>query len=342
LHAGFLMREVRRTYFVPLDRLDLEDTSKRPRGTLAEVRFGPCRIALLDKSGIAGLIPEASLQRFGDLYAWPARLSGFYWLIIPTTEPAGPIWERSWMSILYKPVGAIGHVPLYPTRYPEPVEDALFTVLLCLVKTPSGEPWQPFFVPWVYSITDDPFAEPPRAPNPARLTWTLVGDENDEIEVPDRSECFKVTPEVLEAALQQRWERLQTASSATNANLHPLTKHFFVKALFEEGIDEIVANLSCIEATLMLPEPNGRRKMRARYKRLVRDARAEGWLEQGYRLRDDYLHSLGSPSSKITWEQLGSTRWSVVRAVDEYLACTQADAHFDRRQLLLMLSNETQ
>ena len=83
-------------------------------------------------------------------------------------------------------------------------------------------------------MTDDPFAQPPRAPDPSALSWTLVGPPDDEFEAPDRSEIFKTTRKRLEEALEQQWRRLQAALARDNtdrANFHPLTKHFFVKAL---------------------------------------------------------------------------------------------------------------
>lgn len=340
LHAAFLMSKVLRTHFVPLDRLDLTDPTTKPRETVRQVRFGPCEIVLLNKEELAERIPVRAVSRF-DRWRWfpIQRLADFYWLIVPEIEEAGPIWRRSWSSWLDTPINEIGRVHLYESTHPDPIENALFTLLLCLVKDPSDAPWEPFGIPWVYSVTDDPFAEPPRAPDPSALTWTLIGDEHDEIEVPYRSDGFHVTQREVEAALAQRWERLQAALERANsekANFHPLTKHFFVKALAQGGIDEIVANLSCIEATLMLRERNGRKKMMDRYKRLVGDGDAYDWLQRAYHLRDKYLHSLGSPTEATSWKQLAQTRWSVVKAVDAYLS--QAETRgLNREQLLRSL-----
>jgi hypothetical protein len=58
------------------------------------------------------------------------------------------------------------------------------------------------------------------------------------------------------------------------ASLHPLTKHFFVKGFREDGADEIIALIRRIEATLMLPDEKGTKKIKKRYKKLVSDETA--------------------------------------------------------------------
>lgn len=342
LHRAFLMPEVRRTYFVPLDRLELADRNKRPPKTIQQIGFGPCEIALLEKAALLDRIPVAALGRFDRGFWFPVDdLAGFYWLIVAKDEEAGPIWRRSWYAIFDTPLDAIGRLTLYEPTYPAPLEDALFVLLLCLVKEPSDVPWEPFYIPWIYSLTNDQFAEPPPAPDPSRLSWTLVGPPNEEFEVPDRSERFKVTQEELEAALTQRWRLLQSALErlgTDRASLNPLTRHFFVKAFSEHGIDQVLANLSCIEATLMLPREKRRTEMMKRYERLVRDGNAYAWLDDAYDIRNKYLHSTGHPGEAMSWEDFANTRWSIVKGVDAYLSLTATRADLNREQLLSSLT----
>jgi hypothetical protein len=320
----------------------LEDpTQQNPDRRVRDISFGPNAVILLSTTELGQRVRQEALKRFARWQQFPVeRLDTFYWLFSSARETAGPIWERTWASIFHKPLDAIGRVPVFEPTYPAPIEDALFVLLLGIVKEPKEVPWKPFAVPWTYSFTDDPFSDAPRAPDPSALTWTLIGDPDEEIEVPDRSESFEITHQHLEA-LEQLWRKLQSAVARTNtdhANFHPLTKHFFVKALAEEGIDEIVANISCVEATLMLNEPRGRPKMEKRYKRLVGDGKEHEWLQRGYNLRDEYLHSLGDPTAMISWNDLGQTRWSVTKAVERYLDLTEEEGELNREALLLSLS----
>ena len=124
-----------------------------------------------------------------------------------------------------------------------------------------------------------------------------MGDENDQFEVPDQSEIFDFGTRLLDA-LQQRWNELETVlarADTDDANFHPLTKHFFVKALSEHGVDEILSNLSCLKASLQLKQEKNRTKLTQRFASLVADDQAALWLEATYRLRNDYLHSVGDP-----------------------------------------------
>jgi hypothetical protein len=341
LHQSFLSTEVNRTYFAPLDRLGLEDTTQHPWQKLEHIRFGPNEILLLKSADLAQAVRYEALKRFDRWYWLPIEsLDDFYWLMVRTREEAGPIWTRTWHAVVHMTWSEVGRVPVFEPTYPGPVEDALFVLLLTLVKEQSETLWKHFAVPWTYSVTDDPFAQPDRAPNPSALTWTVVGNPDDEFEVPDRSEIFETTQKRLEDAVQQRWRLLQAALARTDteqANFHPLTKHFFVKALAEEGIDEVLANISCIEATLQLPEEKTRKNLMNRYKRLVGDEEAYQWLKHAYDLRNKYLHSLGNPKEAISWKDLAHARWSVIKAVDRYLALTEARSEFSRERLLQSL-----
>jgi hypothetical protein len=202
------------------------------------------------------------------------------------------------------------------------------------------EPEKPFAIPWVYSFTDDPFSEPSRAPDRSSLSWTIVGDEEHEYEVPDQSNYFSFNKVEIETALRERWNRLQATlnrSAAVGANFHPLTKHFFMKAFQEEGVDEIIALISCIEATLMLPDEKGPDRLKKRYKKLVSDDMAYDSLELAYAIRRRYLHALGDHRDTMDWKEFGKSRWAVAKAVDNYLTLAGRRSGEDRETLLRSL-----
>ncbi len=227
----------------------------------------------------------------------------------------------------------INKIKLYDPVFPETVEDALFIILLCLLKDSPDGSRKPFAVPWVYSFTDDPFSEPPQAPDPSALSW------DPERDVPDLPNYFSFTTAAIEKVLAERWSRLEATRNqplARSANFHPLTKHFLMKAFQEEGVDEIIALISCIEATLMLPGERRTEKLKERYKRLVNDDTAYDVLELAYSIRHKYLHALSDQRDAIDWRELAKCRWAVAKAVDNYLTLS-AESGEDRENLLRSL-----
>ena len=343
LHRAFLSSQISRAYFVPLDRLSLRDRSARPHKNVTNIHFGPNEVVLLTKSELSRRIPEDGLRRFGYLYEFPTeRLDDRYWLIVNVKEKAGSIWNRTWRRFLYEPIGASGKTPMFKPIFPNEIEEAIFVLLLNLKKEPKDMTWDSFTVPWIYSFTDDPFAKPNRAPDPSALSWDFVGDHGEGFKVSNKSEEFDLTEENVQG-LRQRWDKLQAALAKTddeNANIHPLTLHFFIKAFTEEGIDEIIANISCIEATLRLPNEWSRKKSMKRYEQLVKDKNCHQWLENAYELRNNYLHSLGDPRAAITSTDVARTRLSVLKAVDAYLNLASRYCDRNRKSLLDTLSKE--
>ena len=234
LHSAFRRQSNRRTYLVPLDRLSLEDRSSGGRREVASVRFGPNEVVRLDRDELAGRVPVDALARFGARYRFPTDdLDGFCWLATSCTKPAGPLERRTWLNALNITMADVGTVGLFRSAFPTPVENALFVPLLILVKDPQDTPWKPFRVPWIFSVTDDVFSDPGTAPDASALSFQVVGDEQSHFEVPDQSEIFEFGDRRREA-LWSRWNDLETMLTRADtykANFHPLTRHFFVKAL---------------------------------------------------------------------------------------------------------------
>ena len=345
LHRAFLRKSVRRTYLVPLDRLSLEDRSGDRTQEVTSVRFGSNEIVRLDGDDLARRVPVDALERFGTRYQFPtAELDGFFWLATGLTEPAGPLERRTWLGRLNAAWVELDNVELFRSTYPTPVEDALFVLLLIFLKDPRDTLWQPFSIPWTFSLTDDPFSDPVAPPDPSSLSRQVVGDEYDHFEVPDQSEIFEFGTRQHDA-LHQRWNDLETVLARTDpasASFHPLTRHFFVKALSEYGVDEIISNLSCLEATLQLKEERNRTKLTQRFAHVVADEQAAQWLESTYRLRNDYLHSLADPHQKLTWTDLARARWIVATAVKNYLDFAIKHPEFNRSRLLKLLERQPQ
>ena len=141
----------------------------------------------------------------------------------------------------------------------------------------------------------------------------------------------------FEASLTRRWDQLQQVLArigSDHANFNPLTKHFYIKALSEFGIDQIIANISCVDATLM--RESKRKFLMIRYNNLVQEDDALEWIKEAINLRDRYLHSLGDPGDNIDWKELGKTRVATTKAVRNYLDIA-FNSTLSRKQLLRFL-----
>lgn len=110
-----------------------------------------------------------------------------------------------------------------------------------------------------------------------------------------------------------------------------------MKAFQEEGVDEIIALISCVEATLMLPDERYTDKLLKRYKKLVNDDTAYNSLKLAYAVRNRYLHSLGDQRDTTAWEEFAKYRWAVAKAVDYYLTLAGKRSGEDRETLLRSL-----
>ena len=133
-------------------------------------------------------------------------------------------------------------------------------------------------------------------------------------------------------------ENLLVHAKSVDPNFHPLTRHFFVKALADSGVDEIISNISCLEATLMLKQDRGRPKLKQRYARLVGDTNAVQWVQLAYDLRDDYLHSMANPETNVDRKDLARARWAVAIAVRKYVDLASRQPGTNRTTLLKQLS----
>lgn len=161
LHQTFLNAQVNRTYFVPLDRLDLEDSTHPKPQRLEQVQFGPNQVQLLKRADLMRAFRCGALKRFGHRYGFEIEsLHDLHWLVVNAREEAGPIWKRTSYSVLHNTLDQLGRLPIFEATFPAPVENAVFVLLLCLMRGPSETPWQPFAIPWIYSTTDDWFAGP--------------------------------------------------------------------------------------------------------------------------------------------------------------------------------------
>ena len=342
LHQAFLSKRLNRYYLVPLDRFCLQSNSlSYHEDTITDVSFGPNKIACLNSTELDKLVRAQALPRFGSNCIFPTReLDKFFWLLVTRNEVAPTIWSRYGLRIkrnlsLLTP----GTVSIFRPIFLEPIDNALFAMLLTFLKKPNNLPWKPFYIPWFYSFTDDSFAEAMYAPDPSALTRTTIVSYDKEIEVPDRSIVFSVNSRNRKA-LKQRWFMLQACldrAAAGRQNFNLLTKRFFVKGLVDNGIDQLISNASCIEAMLQLQAEKNRSNLMKRFLNLTCDVEAYKWLEITYKLRNQYLHGLDKSKNTLSWEELAKARWSLTKAMKKYLDLTDQHSELDRDDLLQLL-----
>ena len=346
LHQAFLSKRFNRYYLVPLDRFYLHSNSlSSHEDTITDVSFGPNKIACLNSIELDKLVRAQALPRFGSNCIFPTReLDNFFWLLVTCNEVAPTIWSRHGLRIKRNLSLLIpGTVSIFQPIFPTPIEDALFAMLLTFVKKLNNPRWKPFYVPWFYSFTDDSFADATHAPDPSALTRIDIFDPDKDFQVPDRSIKFSVNSRKRKA-LKQRWCKLQACLHRVDSgrqNFNLLTKRFFVKGLVDNGIDQLISNVSCIEATLQLQTEKNRSNLMKRFLYLTGDVEAYKWLEITYKLRNQYLHGLDKSKNTLSWEELAKARWSLTKAMKKYLDLTDQHSELDRSDLLqLLLSDE--
>lgn len=338
LHAAYLMQRVERRFFAPLDQLALIDKDQEsPDDEVRNLTFGHCEVTVLSSDEIKGRIAVRTLERFGGRHRFPAdNMDGFFWLIVSDEEDAGRPWKRTWWSILDVDIDDVGRGPMHQSAFPPALEVALLVLLLCLKQDEPQDWFSEFEIPWVYQITDDPFSTPAVAPDHRKLHRQPVGDLGEEIEVADRSDYRDVDRQQLEAALVALWEqvdRMLQRVGTNEENLNPLTMHFFVKGFAEQGIDQLIANIFCLEATYLVGR-DGRGALQNRIARLVRSRPVGRALNDANRLRDSYVHPAHGVPGKLDWDDLARIRWATVQAVKAYLDLAAMHERLDRKGLL--------
>src|SRR3546814_6897000 len=111
--------------------------------------------------------------------------------------------------------------------------------------------WRGFRLPWIYTVDDDLFirpAPPPSADSLSLEPWIVEDNWGEEIEL-ERPTALPLDDEA-QAELARfnngAWEQLQ-AARATSLFETPV-EHFLVRAFLADGMDEVMAHMTAIEA----------------------------------------------------------------------------------------------
>lgn len=290
---------VTRRYLCPLDLAD----------DLPPMVFGAATVGRFTAGDLAALFNAERLARFypGDPVDF-GRLAMFHWLVIEE-EVALPnlIATRAFpfFEDMSQDLGAIDpHVGAHAL----PVIEALFALLLAPWEDwhwDSRSDWRGFRIPWVHVETGDLFARPRVVPSADLLSWqphSYVQDgEEIETERPIEIHLDEAAAAAELGKIDHAWWRQIEAAMASDLFSTPV-RHFLVRAFFSDGMDEIIAHMTAVEAALGMKAdfegnpPPGVRKMGAtrrltcRVEALLGDSGLAADYAALFELRSGYLH----------------------------------------------------
>ncbi len=179
--------------------------------------------------------------------------------------------------------------------------------------------WRGFLVPWIYTLDEDLFVRPARPPSPDDLTLEprIVEDrwgEEIELERPSALPLDDSAKTELQLFTDAAWTELQ-AARATPLFEAPVV-HFLVRAFLADGIDEVMAHMTAIEAVIGLgidhmrklrPQPGPHPKLSAtervsaRIGAALTDAKAAENYKDLFELRSAFVHGrAGLPKISTT------------------------------------------
>lgn len=259
-----------RRHFCPLDLAD----------DLPTLSFGNCQLGRFDAATLASCFEADRLRRvYPTIPLDLPRLAQFHWLIVDEAVALDPRPEARASPIFFTHFGRdLGEFDPLIGRYPPAVESALFFLLLAPWEDWSTMPevdWRGFRVPWIYTLSDDLCVRPARPPDPDSLSWQpwFVHDEwGEEIELerPLEYRLDDAATPGLSLFTQTAWEELEAAR--TTPLFETPIVHFLVHAFLADGIDEIMAHMTALEAALGLeadhrpglrPKPDPHSKLRS-------------------------------------------------------------------------------
>lgn len=303
LDAGLRATTTKRLYLAPLDLAD----------ELPEMAFGPARVSQPSVEMLRQMFDEPRLRHgLANSELDSQRFSEFHWLAVEETVVLDQEPEARAVPILFMNLDDdLGRIEPHKGRFPTALEDALFFLLLApwenLVHMPEVN-WRGFRIPWVHTVDGDLFVRRQPVPTPDTLNWEErpfqdAYGETVELMVPVRLPLQDQATAELKMLDQAQWDVVR------RARMTPLFEtpivHFFVQAFLADGIDEVLAHMTTIEAALGLHAdyaPRGRvspdrHKGMAATKRVC--GRLAGLLgsggfaaqyEQLYNVRSAFLH----------------------------------------------------
>ncbi|WP_225010204.1 hypothetical protein [Novosphingobium percolationis] len=293
------MASITRRYLCPLDLAD----------DLPDLTFGNATVRRYSAAELAVLFDEERLSKLYPAHALDSkRLSEFHWLVIEETVAAEQDIGRRALPFFYDLGRDLGEIDAHAGQYAPAVTDALFALLLAPWEdwhSMVDIDWRGFLVPWMHVETGDLFVRPRTVPSPDLLTWEYAGfttpdGEEIEYERPVVIHLSSDAADMLQLLDHGRWDQVQRAS-ATDLFSTPV-KHFLVRAFFSDGMDQIMAHMTTIEAALGMradfggPYPPGvsrmavKERLAKRIETLLGDPQMAADYKVLFELRSTFVH----------------------------------------------------
>ena len=300
---------VTQRFLCPLDLAD----------DLPPMAFGPARLRQFDKAELSNLFDTARLDRvFPSRPVEIGRLAALNWLLVEQATPVRKSIAERAFPFLHQNLRDFGAIDPHAGAHAAPVTKALFALLLFpwedWVSNGLGD-WRAFNVPWVHVENGDLFVRPRAVPSADLLTWEPLFDHEGEETGDERPVTIGLRDEAI-PALQHLdhglWQRLESALG-TDLFSTPV-RHFLVRGYFSEGMDEVIAHMTTVEAALGMKAdfegkpPAGVTKMKVtkrmtkRVEALTGDAQLAADYAVLFELRSTFIHGR-SIHAKVTSEE---------------------------------------
>ena len=152
---------------------------------------------------------------------------------------------------------ALERIQPHKSRHPKAFEDALFFLLLMPWETwTSGNViWRGFSIPWVHTVDNDIFRPPKLPPPPGSLTWDEQVFRDDHgveewVRLPLRPGGLteRASSDLAHRTTNDSWSLVQKARKSELFKT-PVV-HFLLCGFESDGIDEFLAHITAIEASL--------------------------------------------------------------------------------------------
>lgn len=317
IDEAFRRKTITRRYLCPLDLAD----------DLPTLAFGTARLAQFDADELVQMFDAPRLAR--NFPAQPIdakRLAQFQWLVIEETLAVTGGAEARAAPFMYTAMNRdFGEIDPHLGRLPPPVEAALFFLLLAPWErwsTMQEVDWRGFRVPWIYTLNDDLFVRPSPPPSPESLTlepWIVEDHWGEEIEL-ERPTELPLDDEAkagLALFTDAAWRELEAARS-TSLFETPIA-HFLVRAFLADGMDEVMAHMTAIEAAMglemdhkkwMRPKPDKHKgrsateRVAARIAALLNDPISIRDYRHLFELRSTFVHGRAGIQKVSTTERV--------------------------------------
>jgi hypothetical protein len=235
-----------RRHLCPLDLAD----------EMPPLNFGNALVARFSSDDLARLFNAPRLARTFHNQAFDAkRLAQFQWLVVEEHIKLDPRPEARAFPLLTMTFDRdLGEIDPHLGRFPPAVERALFFLLLAPWERWSTMPevdWRGFRLPWIHTVDEDLFARPSAPPRAESLTlepWIVQGDHGEDIELerPTVLPLDEGAASGLASFTGGAWNDLETALASEL--FETPTSHFLVRAFLSDGMDEVMAHMTAIEA----------------------------------------------------------------------------------------------